>query len=164
MFFFYSFLFFFIRYGSQPGVNEGFSTMGSRSLRYSSNFFSQSCDPLKQLGKALSFDFSFYRQSQYYCTTIMLDSFPEDLINDGTSKMLIEIFGFLLFFSIPFFSGMTRFFFLKQAVQKNISFTWFTFEVLYSIFPHPYQSGRIFFSSIVSIIWSEKRRLSSLTV
>jgi hypothetical protein len=37
------------RYGSTPGVNEAFSTLGSRSLRYSSNFFSQSCDPLKLL-------------------------------------------------------------------------------------------------------------------
>ena len=37
------------RYGSQPGVNDAFSTLGSRSLRYSSNFFSQSCDPLKLL-------------------------------------------------------------------------------------------------------------------
>merc|ERR1719412_1010225 len=35
------------RYGSTPGVNEAFSTMGSR--RYNSNFFSQSCDPLKML-------------------------------------------------------------------------------------------------------------------
>ena len=37
------------RYGSTPGVNEAFSTLGSRSTRYNSNFFSQSCDPLKLL-------------------------------------------------------------------------------------------------------------------
>jgi len=37
------------RYGSTPGVNDAFSTLGSRSLRYGSNFFSQSCDPLKLL-------------------------------------------------------------------------------------------------------------------
>lgn len=35
------------RYGSTQGVNDAFSTMGSR--RYNSNFFSQSCDPLKML-------------------------------------------------------------------------------------------------------------------
>merc|ERR1719319_2193184 len=37
------------RYGSTPGIYDGFSTVGSRSLRYGSNFFSQSCDPLKLL-------------------------------------------------------------------------------------------------------------------
>jgi len=39
------------RFGSTPGVNEAFSTLGSRAtLRYNSNnFFSASCDPLKQL-------------------------------------------------------------------------------------------------------------------
>ena len=35
------------RYGSTHGVNDAFSTMGSR--KYNSNFFSQSCDPLKML-------------------------------------------------------------------------------------------------------------------
>ena len=35
------------RYGSSLGVNEAFSTLGSR--KYNSNFFSQSCDPLKML-------------------------------------------------------------------------------------------------------------------
>merc|ERR550539_498308 len=35
------------RYGSSLGVNEAFSTLGSR--QYNSNFFSQSCDPLKML-------------------------------------------------------------------------------------------------------------------
>ena len=40
------------RYSSATGINDGFSTMGSRSLR-NSNFFSTSCDPLKLLGKSL---------------------------------------------------------------------------------------------------------------
>ncbi len=39
------------RYGSHMTVNEGFNTLGSRSLRYSSNILSASCDPLKFLGK-----------------------------------------------------------------------------------------------------------------
>jgi len=38
------------RYGSHMTVNEGFGTLGTRSLRYSSNILSASCDPLK-LGK-----------------------------------------------------------------------------------------------------------------
>ncbi|XP_040565230.1 epidermal growth factor receptor isoform X1 [Lepeophtheirus salmonis] len=37
------------KYGSSSGVNDGFSTLGSRSCRFGSNFFSSSCDPLKLL-------------------------------------------------------------------------------------------------------------------
>ncbi|XP_059088184.1 epidermal growth factor receptor-like isoform X2 [Tigriopus californicus] len=43
------------RYGSHhtvhegPGASGGFNTLGTRSLRYGSNFFSASCDPLKLL-------------------------------------------------------------------------------------------------------------------
>ena len=35
--------------GSTTGINNGFSTLGTRSLRHTSNFFSTSCDPLKLL-------------------------------------------------------------------------------------------------------------------
>ena len=35
--------------GSSTGINDGFSTLGTRSLRHPSNFFSTSCDPLKLL-------------------------------------------------------------------------------------------------------------------
>jgi hypothetical protein len=37
------------RYGSSVAI-DGFSTLGSRSLRHSNNFFHSSCDPLKALG------------------------------------------------------------------------------------------------------------------
>ena len=55
------------RYGSTPGVNEAFSTMGSR--RYNSNFFSQSCDPLKMLEDDIPLDCASYGGPYNYSNT-----------------------------------------------------------------------------------------------
>lgn len=55
------------RFGSTPGVNEAFSTMGSR--RYNSNFFSQSCDPLKMLEDDAMADCASYGGPYNYSNT-----------------------------------------------------------------------------------------------
>ncbi len=67
------------RYGSHMTVNEGFNTLGTRSLRYSSNILSASCDPLKLLGKA-----SF---SSYFCSSSCLNNFLIFFLEDEVSSM-----------------------------------------------------------------------------